>query len=162
MKKRLPLFFLAGACFLAAASGTQAQSLDCRVVEAIGNAMRAEVIAAIDSDIAGDEIEISRRKTLNLLGVEDVTFTGCKLRAKVLVDLERKVRRDASGHAWVTGTVQSYGLRPQPWVCLDRKPRVDKVELKNTANLGERIYARIARRTMAPDRCFPVGVAPSP
>lgn len=159
MKTLLPLFVLAGAMTAPAAF---AQSLDCRVVEVIGNAMRADVIAAIDRDIAGDEIDISRRKQLNLLGVEDVQFRGCKLRAKVLVDLERKVRRDAAGHAWVSGTVQSYGLQPEPWVCLDRKPRVDKVELKHTANLGERIYARIARRTMAPDRCFPVGLAPSP
>lgn len=147
----------------AAALPAQAQApIDCRVVERIGNAMRDEVMAAIDRDIAGDEIEISRRKTLNLIGVEEVRFNGCKLRAKILVDLERRIRRDAAGHAWVSGTVQSFGLRPEPWVCLDRKPKVDKVELKNTAELGERIYARIAQRTLAPDRCFPIGAAPAP
>jgi hypothetical protein len=155
----LPALALAAAMAAPAAS---AQALDCRVVEAIGNGMRAEVIAAIDRDIAGDEIDISRRKKLNLIGVETVEFRGCKLRAKVLVDLERKIRRDARGHAWVSGTVQRFGLRPEPWVCLDRKPKVDKVEVSNTANLGERIYARIAQRTLAPDRCFPVGVAPAP
>lgn len=135
-------------------------ALDCRAVEAIGNAMRTEIIASIERDLVGEPIEISRRKTLHLLGVEEVRFRGCTLRAKVLVDLERRVRRDAEGHAWVSGTVQSYGLRPQPWVCLDRKPKVDRIEVSHTANLGERLYARIAQRTLAPDRCFPVGLAP--
>lgn len=134
--------------------------LDCRAVEAIGNAMRDEIMTAIERDLVGEPIEISRRKTLHLLGVENVQFHGCILRAKVLIDLERKIRRDAKGHAWVSGTVQSYGLRPEPWVCLDRKPKVERVEVSHTANLGERIYARIAQRTLAPDRCFPVGVAP--
>ena len=134
--------------------------IDCRAVEAIGNAMRTEIIASIERDLVGEPIEISRRKTLHLLGVEEVRFRGCTLRAKVLVDLERRIRRDAEGHAWVSGTVQSYGLRPQPWVCLDRKPKVDRVEVSHTANLGERLYARIAQRTLAPARCFPVGVAP--
>ncbi len=143
-----------------AAPPTAPASLDCRAVEAIGNAMRDEVITAIERDLAGEPIEISRRKTLHLLGVDEVRFQGCRLRAKVLIDLERKIRRDAGGHAWVSGTVQSYGLRPQPWVCLDRKPQVDSVEVSHTANLGERLYARIAQRTLAPDRCFPVGVAP--
>lgn len=134
--------------------------LDCRAVEAIGNAMRDEVITAIERDLVGEPIEISRRKTLHLLGVEEVQFRGCRLRAKVLIDLERKLRRDAAGHAWVSGTVQSYGLRPQPWVCLDRRPQVERIEVSHTANLGERLYARIAQRTLAPDRCFPIGVAP--
>lgn len=145
---------------LAATSGRAQAPLDCRAVEAIGNAMRGEVIASIERDLVGEPIEISRRKTLHLLGVEEVQFRGCRLRAKVLIDLERRIRRDAQGHAWVTGTVQSYGLRPEPWVCLDRKPQVERVEVSHTANLGERLYARIAERTLAPDRCFPVGVAP--
>jgi hypothetical protein len=170
MTPRRPLPLLAAAlaaAITAALAGSAAFAspaasppLDCRAVEAIGNAMRDEVITAIERDLVGEPIEISRRKTLHLLGVDDVQFRGCRLRAKVLVDLERKIRRDAEGHAWVSGTVQSYGLRPQPWVCLDRKPQVDRVELRHTANLGERLYARIAQRTLAPDRCFPVGIAP--
>ena len=150
---------LAAGAALAPRADAQAP-LDCRAVEAIGNAMRDEVITAIERDLVGEPIEISRRKTLHLLGVDAARFRGCRLRAKVLIDLERKIRRDAAGHAWVSGTVQSYGLRPQPWVCLDRKPQVDRVEVSHTANLGERLYARIAQRTLAPDRCFPVGVAP--
>jgi len=148
-----------GSVVLAPASFAQAP-IDCRAVEAIGNAMQAEIIAGIERDLVGEPIEISRRKTLHLLGVEAVQFRGCTLRAKVLIDLERKIRRDAEGHAWVSGTVQSYGLRPEPWVCLDRRPKVERVEVSHTANLGERLYARIAQRTLAPDRCFPIGVAP--
>ena len=164
---KAPLPRIALAALLAAGLGpsgeTQAQApLDCRAVEAIGTAMRAEIIDAIERDLGDEPMEISRRKTLHMLGVEEVQFRGCVLRAKVLIDLERKIRRDAKGHAWVSGTVQSYGLRPEPWVCLDRKPKVERVEVSNTANLGERLYARIAQRTLAPDRCFPVGIAPTP
>ena len=69
-----------------------------------------------------EPIEISRRKSIFVREVVDIRFEGCKLFAKAAVELERKVRRDADGYAFVTGNVVSMRLSPTRQVCLDRKP----------------------------------------
>jgi hypothetical protein len=129
--------------------------LDCRAVEAIGNTMRDEILAEINATLSDEPIEISRRKSIFVREVVDIRFEGCRLFAKAAVELERKVRRDADGHAFVTGTVASMSLRPARQLCLDRKPKVQRMELSNTLNIGERIYTRVANKVYPPGRCFP-------
>lgn len=101
--------------------------LDCRAVEAIGNTMREEILAEINATLSDEPIEISRRKSIFVREVVEIRFEGCKLFAKAAVELERKIRRDADGHAFVTGTVASIQLRPTRQLCLDRKPKVQRM-----------------------------------
>lgn len=129
--------------------------LDCRVVEVIGREMRDEILDEINDYLDDEPIEISRRKSFFVREVVDIRFEGCKMFAKAAVELERKVRRDADGYAFVTGHVVSMQLRPTRQLCLDRKPKVQRMELSNTLNIGERIYTRVANKVYPPDRCFP-------
>lgn len=129
--------------------------LDCRAVQAIGTAMRDEILAELNAGLSDEPIEISRRKSIFVREVVDIRFEGCKLFAKAAVELERKVRRDADGYAFVTGNVVSMRLRPTRQVCLDRKPKVQRMEMSNTLNIGERVYTRVANKVYPPDRCFP-------
>lgn len=159
--KTLPLLMtsglLAAAFALAPRAGAQdpPPPLDCRVVQAIGNAMRDEILAELNAGLSDEPIEVSRRKSMFVREVVDIRFEGCRLHAKAAVELERKVRRDADGYAFVTGTVASMSLRPVRRICLDRKPRVTRMELSNTLDIGERIYTRVANKVYPPERCFP-------
>lgn len=129
--------------------------LDCRVVQIIGTEMRNEILAELNAGLSDEPIEISRRKSIFVREVVDIRFEGCKLFAKAAVELERKIRRDADGHAFVTGNVVSMRLSPTRQVCLDRKPKVQRMEMSHTLDIGERIYTRVANKVYPPDRCFP-------
>lgn len=159
--KTMPILFTAAMAGLVALQPPPAEAqdpvppLDCRAVEAIGTTMRDEILAEINASLSDEPIEISRRKSIFVREVVDIRFEGCKLFAKAAVELERKIRRDADGHAFVTGTVVSMSLRPTRRLCLDRKPSVQRMELSNTLRIGERIYTRVANKVYPPGRCFP-------
>ncbi len=142
----------AGACPALAQSASP--PLDCRVVEAVGNDHRAQILAALNGTVAGLENEINRRKTLRIVSVEDIAFEGCKVRTTARIELGRKVRRDAEGTAVVSGRVASLSLRDRT-LCFDRHPRIARMNLSHTTEVGERVYEWVANKVNPVDKCVP-------
>jgi hypothetical protein len=128
--------------------------LNCRVVEAFGNASRDTILANINATVAGQERRINRRKTLVIHEVDDIRFTGCDVLVDANVTLERRIRRDARGNAQVAGRVASIS-RERRQLCFERNPRVVRMDVSNTGIIGESMYRWVANMVQPVDRCVP-------
>jgi hypothetical protein len=131
--------------------------LDCRVVEAVGNGHKAQILAGLNDTVAGLEKEINRRKTMRIVAVEDIAFDGCKVTTTARIELGRKIRRDAEGTATVTGRVASLSLRDR-MLCFDKHPKVARMHLSHTTELGERVYEWVANKVNPVDKCVPLAL----
>ena len=130
---------------------------DCRVVEAVGNDRKAQILAGLNETVAGLEKEINRRKTMRIVSVEDIAFDGCKVITTARIELGRKIRRDAEGTATVAGRVASLSLRDHV-LCFDKHPKVARMNLSHTTELGERIYEWVANKVNPVDKCVPIAL----
>lgn len=128
--------------------------LNCRVVQAFGNASRDTIIANINATVAGQERRINRRKTLVIHEVDGISFDGCEVLIDANVTLERKIRRDARGSAQVVGRVASIS-RERQVLCFERNPRVMRLDVSNTGIIGESMYRWVANMVQPVDRCVP-------
>ena len=111
--------------------------LDCRVVEAVGNDHKAQIIAGLNDTVAGLEKEINRRKTMRIESVEDIAFDGCKVVTTARIELGRKIRRDAEGTAKVVGRVASLSLRDR-LLCFEKHPKIASMNLSHTTEVARR------------------------
>lgn len=141
-------------CIQPALAQRSPPSLDCRVVEAIGNDHKAQILAGLNATVAGLEKEINRRKTIRIESVEDMAFDGCKVTTTARIELGRKIRRDAEGTARVVGRVASVSLRDRT-LCFDKHPKVASMKLSHTTELGETLYAWVANKVHPVDKCVP-------
>ena len=124
--------------------------LNCDVVEGFGNAMSASIAAQINAASAGQTHKINRRKSLRINSVDRVVFDGCDVHAQSNVTLKRKIRRDAHGTVGVKARVVS--LTPGE-VCI-ANPKVTRISLSRTLNIGETAYRWAANRTLQNRMCF--------
>lgn len=131
--------------------------LDCRVVQAVGNDHKTRILAGLNDTVAGIEQDINRRKTLRIVSVEDIAFDGCKVTTTARIELGRKIRRDAEGTAVVTGRVASLSLRDRV-LCFDKHPKVARMNLSRTTELGERMYEWVANKVHPVDKCVPIAL----
>lgn len=129
--------------------------LDCRVVEAVGNDHKAQIIAGLNDTVAGLEKDINRRKTLRIVSVEDIAFDGCKVVTTARIELGRKIRRDAEGTAKVVGRVASLSLRDR-LLCFDKHPKIAGMNLSHTTEVGEKMYQWVANQVNPVDKCVPI------
>lgn len=128
--------------------------LDCRVVEAVGNDHKAQIIAGLNETVAGLEKDINRRKTLRIQSVEDIAFDGCKVVTTARIELGRKIRRDAEGSAKVAGRVASLSLRDRV-LCFEKHPKIASMNLSHTTEVGEKMYEWVANQVNPVDKCVP-------
>ena len=128
--------------------------LDCRVVEAVGNDHKAQIIAGLNDTVAGLEKEINRRKTMRIESVEDIAFDGCKVVTTARIELGRKIRRDAEGTAKVVGRVASLSLRDR-LLCFEKHPKIASINLSHTTEVGEKMYEWVANKINPVDKCVP-------
>ncbi|RLQ87300.1 hypothetical protein D8780_02820 [Notoacmeibacter ruber] len=133
-----------------AGPGPAAAQVNCRVVQSIGNALSGQIRNEMNARVADTSYRISRRKSLNIYGVDQVRFDGCRMQAVLSVKLKRKIRRDASGTVRIGATVQSFaGGR----ICVGNV-EVEDVSLSRTLGVGERWYRRAANRALPNAQCF--------
>lgn len=142
------------ACAAPALAQRTPPPLDCRVVQAVGNDHKTRILAGLNDTVAGLEKDINRRKTMRIVAVEDIVFDGCKATTTARVELGRKIRRDAEGTAVVTGRVASISLADRI-LCFDKHPKVARMNLSHTTELGERIYEWVANKVNPVDKCVP-------
>lgn len=145
---------------LPAPSGAQTREpppLDCRVVERIGTDHAEALLAQLNEDYAGLEREINRRKTLRIQSIDAIRFEGCQVTTDATVTLERRIRRDAGGNTRVVGRVESISLRDGT-LCFARHPKVTRMALSNTADIGERVYEWVANKIHPVDKCVPFSI----
>lgn len=147
------LLLLAGTSFPVMAQRAP-PPLDCRVVEAVGNNHKAQIIQGLNDVVGGLEREISPRKVMRIEAVEDIAFDGCKVVTRARVELGRKIRRDAEGTATVVGRVASLSLRDGV-LCFEKHPRVTRMDLSHTTAIGERAYEWVANKVNPVDKCVP-------
>lgn len=152
LRATLPLVLLV--CAFPALAQHSPPPPDCRVVQAVGNDHKAQILAGLNETVAGLEKEINRRKTMRIVSVEDIAFDGCKVTTTARIELGRKIRRDAEGTAIVTGRVASISLRDRV-LCFDKHPKVARMNLSHTTELGERIYEWVANKVHPVDKCVP-------
>lgn len=152
LRATLPLVLFA--CAFPALAQHSPPPPDCRVVQAVGNDHRTQILAGLNDTVAGLEKEINRRKTMRIVSVEDIAFDGCKVTTTARIELGRKIRRDAEGTAIVTGRVASISLRDRV-LCFDKHPKVARMNLSHTTELGERIYEWVANKVHPVDKCVP-------
>ncbi|MFP3942629.1 MAG: hypothetical protein ACLFWF_01975 [Alphaproteobacteria bacterium] len=126
--------------------------LNCRVVEAAGNSIKDDIRTKLNGHMAGHQQKINRRKKLRVNRIERVWFEGCRVKIQANVTLKRKIRRNAHGYIVMSSLVT--GLTPDS-VCV-AKAKVHKVRLSRTLRIGERIYRRVANRTIPGHvQCYP-------
>lgn len=127
-------------------------ALDCRLVESVGNARSASILASLNTAVAGQENRINRRKTLVIHSVERVWFDGCRMRAVQNVTLKRRVRADAHGTVQIGADITRANLRTGE-VCYE-SASVEDVSLSRTLGIGEAVYRWVANRTFPDDGCM--------
>ena len=129
-----------------------AQSLDCQQLEQFGRAFQPQLLAAINSNVAGTSYEINRRKDLEIHQVEGISFDGCRVTTQVRVTLERKIRRDAHGVVTLRGDVASFSPATRQ-VCY-RNAKVINVNLSRTLRIGEGFYKWVANKVLPDGGCL--------
>src|SRR5687767_6377624 len=103
----------------------------------------------LDALVAGRDVEISARKTLEFTGVRRVAFNGCRVTVRVLATMHRQIRQDAVGNFRVRGSISVANGE----VCI-RDTSVDDVNLSHLTGLGERVYALVANHAVPDNTCF--------
>ena len=130
----------------------QAAAPDCSVVESLGTILSDSIQQKMNSQVAGDNYRISRRKSLNIHGVNKVNFKGCTVNTSMKVTLKRKIRRDAHGNIGIRANVASFNASR---VCLSNV-RVTDVSLSRTLGIGENIYKMAANKAIQNNQCFSI------
>ena len=126
-------------------SVTSASALDCEGIS-IPDELAVELL---NSQVAGSSHRINKRKTLVVNKVDSVTGTSCNIRSQVGVTLKRKIRRDASGHVILKGTLRLDGGK----ICIANTSVAD-VDVSNTLNIGEAVYKWVANKVLPNELCF--------
>jgi hypothetical protein len=140
--------------FLCANPQPSMAQIDCNAVESFGNTYNSEILRAVNDRLAGNSIDISRRKDLEINHVESISFDGCRITGKANVTLERKIRRDAHGTITVRADLTSFSL-PNRQLCYDNA-KVTDVSLSRTLNIGEAVYKLVANRIFPNKECLSV------
>ncbi|MBD2595472.1 hypothetical protein H6G74_14190 [Nostoc spongiaeforme FACHB-130] len=128
--------------------------INCNVVESFGNTYNSQILRAVNDRLAGEDINVSRRKDLEINRVESISFNGCRITAKANVTLERKIRRDAHGIVTVRADITSFSL-PNRQLCYDNA-KVTDVSLSRTLNIGEAVYKLVANTIFPNQECLRV------
>ena len=152
-KKEILWLFPILMCFLATTNG-KAQ-INCTFVENYGNASKAQILEQINNSVAGLEykVGVTNLKKLKIKEAKNIAFDGCKVTLELRVTLKRKVRRDAKGTIFVTGTIhkaQFYGLKH----IMVKNAKVDQIRLSRTLRIGEKFYKWAANRTFPKNQRF--------
>lgn len=129
----------------------------CVKIEEIGNndADKRQILGMINETVAGRELRLNNRKSLQIYNAENLVTRGCQISFRLNARLERKFRRDGDGHVNVSGAV-SY--LTDDALCLDNVG-VASVQLSNTANIGEEYAEVILRKLFEGENCYGVGRA---
>lgn len=138
--------------FIVADSTSAVAQVNCESIESFGNDFQPIILQELNNYAAGRSETISRRKTLRINRVEDVSFSGCEVMGRVDVTLQRKIRRNAHGTLNMRANVTSLNFIEQSF-CLD-DITVTSVNLSRTLNIGESIYRRIANKHIPNGTCF--------
>ncbi|MEM9213230.1 MAG: hypothetical protein AAGD25_02690 [Cyanobacteria bacterium P01_F01_bin.150] len=128
------------------------KSLDCSIVENLGNSLDAEILAQVNERVSGESHRISKRKKLIINQVESVSFQACELTIELDATLKRKIRQNAHGTITLRSTIDSFNL-PEREVCYTDL-RVSNVSLSRTLNIGERVYEWAANRALPDSGCL--------
>ncbi|MDJ0733936.1 MAG: hypothetical protein QNJ47_07605 [Nostocaceae cyanobacterium] len=127
-------------------------AINCSAVESFGNALKSQILTEINNEIAGESYKINRRKTLKIHGVEDISFNGCRIKAKTKVTLKRKIRRDAHGNIKIRADITSFDLAGKR-LCY-KNAKVTDVSLSRTLGIGERVYRWAANKALPNGKCL--------
>jgi hypothetical protein len=128
--------------------------IDCNAVESFGNTYNSQILRELNNRIAGEDINISRRKELEINGVESISFNGCRITGVANVTLERKIRRDAHGTMTVRADITSFSL-PNRQLCYENA-KVTDFNLSRTLGIGEAVYKGVANIIFPNKQCLRV------
>ncbi len=131
-------------------NGPAQAATDCNAVSLIGNAIAGTIQREMNNQVAGMSHRISRRKTLNIHGMNGVKFNGCTVYTSMKVTLKRKIRRNAHGNVSIKAKVSSFSANR---VCLS-DVKVTKVNLSRTLRIGEGFYKLAANKAIQNNQCF--------
>ena len=119
-------------------------------IELFGNLSSSFIEDQISDQVVASKYELTNRKTLEIIDIEDLKFNGCNAQMKLKVKITRKLRKDAFGIIGVKATVKSFS---RSRVCL-KKPKVTSVDLSETVNLEEAFYKLVANVVLPHNKCF--------
>lgn len=131
-------------------NGPAQAATDCNVVSTIGNALAGTIQREMNNQVAGMSHRISRRKTLQIHGMNGVSFNGCTVNTSMRVTLKRKIRRNAHGNVSIRAKVSSFS---SDRVCLT-DVKVTKVNVSRTLRIGEGFYKLAANKAIPNNQCF--------
>lgn len=123
-----------------------AAPLTCNEIELVTAFARSEVLAELNSRIAGEEYRINSRKRLVIHGVNDVQVQGCEITVITQLTLKRRIRRDAHGTVTARATVSVNSLGSNTFDVSFDNVRVTDVSLSHMLEIGEAIYRWFANR----------------
>ena len=126
--------------------------ISCNTVASYGNYYRYNIVTILNNRMAGASYRYNRRKSLRINGVETISFSGCRMIARVNVTLKRKIRRDAHGIVGIQADITSLNLNNFQF-CYDNA-RVTNVNLSNTLRIGESAYQWMANNLFSNSSCF--------
>lgn len=134
---------------------TGSAQINCTFVENYGNAKKASVLEQVNNEVAGAVYDVgaTNLKKLKIKRAKNIFFDGCKVTVELEVELERKVRRDAEGTIFVSGTVYEAKLYGDKHIKI-KNASVDKVRLGRTLRIGEAFYKWVADRTFPSKQTF--------
>lgn len=145
-KKLLLTFILLNLTLISNSSA----SFTCSQIGAFGNLASRYIENQISDKAVGMKMKLTKRKTLHIRDVHSLRFTGCTMKFKLGVKLERKIRRDATGTIGVRATVSSFSRHR---VCL-KNVKVTSINLSHTTGLGEAIYKAVANKVIHNNTCY--------
>ena len=119
-------------------------------IELFDNLSSSFIEDQITDQIVNTKHELTNRKTLHIIDVEDVNINGCNVQMKLQVKLTRKLRKDAFGKIGIKATIKTFN---RSRVCL-KNPKVTSVNLSETLDLEEEIYKLVANIVLPHNKCF--------
>lgn len=140
--------------------GLSAQSLNCRVIESVGN--HPDINPILLDKIRNQSVGMSFKGLTNLKkivikDIERLRFEGCKAIAIARVVVDRKVRKNAKGTILVKGDVVKaenlLGKSGKSLVCITNATIKD-VDVSNTFRLGEKFYKWVGNKVFPDNHCY--------
>ena len=148
------LIYLLVLLLLAGCGGTKPQLgngiANCKDVETLGNLLKPILLPIINNELAGEEFEVSKRKTVLIKGISKIEFDGCIMKIRLELILKRKIRKDAEGYVdFKIKITEATNHR----LCLDGL-KITKINLSHLTRLGERIIQAFLNKKLPDGKCF--------
>lgn len=138
----------------------KAQSLDCRLIERLGNHpdVNPEILRQINEQAANTEYKgMTNLKTIKIKEIESVRFEGCKIIAIARVVIDRKVRKNAKGTIEIRADVVSVknllSTTETKSICV-KNAKIKNVNVSNTLKIGEKFYEWAANKIFPNNQCY--------